>query len=152
MGSGVDFFELDVAIDEAGEIRIDVFQAGDAVGVGGSANQVSALDEFEAGFFEFELRGVEGAGLVGNEDDAAEAVDFDEEFEFIGDADFFEVGLGVAGETGGAAGEGDAVVAGKVEAVLEEVVEVFAETAVGAVDGGGVDAGELVFEGALVAA
>jgi hypothetical protein len=145
-GSGIDFFEVDASIDEAGEVGIDVVESGDAVGVGGSTDQVGALDEFEAGFFEFEPRGVEGAGLVGDEDDAIEAVDFDEEFEFVGDTDFFEVGLGVTGEAAGAAGEGDAVVAGEVEVVLQEVVKVFAQAAIGAVNGGGADAGVVVFE------
>lgn len=84
---------------------------------------------------------------MGEEDDALEFVDLDEELELVDDAFFLEGGLGVAGEAGRAAGECDAVVAGEAEALLEEVVEVLAESAVGAVDGGGVDAGGFVGDG-----
>lgn len=84
---------------------------------------------------------------MGDQDDALELVGLDQEAEFIGDAGLFEDGLGVAREAGGAAGEGDAVVAREGEALLEEVVEVLAEAAVGAVDGRGVDAGRVVGEG-----
>lgn len=69
-----------------------------------------------------------------DEDDAVEAMDFDEELEFVDDALLFEVCLRVSGEASGPARERDAVVSREGEAVLEEVVEVFTDAAVGAVD------------------
>lgn len=81
---------------------------------------------------------------MGDEDDALEPVDFHQELELVDDAFFLKGGLGVAGEAGRAAGECDAVVAGEAEALLEEIVEVFAEASVGAVDGRRVDAGGFV--------
>ena len=117
---------------------------------GGRADQVRTLDEFQAGFFQFQSRGVEGAALVGDEDDARELVNLDEELEFIDDALLFQVGLRVAREAGRAAGEGDAVVPGELQAVLKKVVELLAHSAVGAVNGRGVDAAAFVGDIALV--
>lgn len=147
VGSGLDAFEGHFALDESCEVGLDGVESGDSVDEGGGADEVGALDEFEAWLFEFESGGVEGASLVGDEDDAFEFVDLDEEVEFVDDAFFLEVGLGVSGHAGWAAGEADAVVAWEVEALLEEVVEVLAESAIGAVDGGGVDSGGLVLDG-----
>lgn len=110
------------------------------------ADEVGFLDEFEAGLFEFEAVAVEGAALVRDEDDAFEFVDLDEELELIDHAFFFEVGLRMAGDTRGSTGQAEAVVAGEIEAVLEEVVEVLAKSAVGAVECRGMDAGGVVLE------
>lgn len=109
-------------------------------------DEVGFLHELEAGLFEFEAVAVEGAALVRDEDDAFELVDLDEELELIDDTLFFEVGLRMPGKAGGPARQAKPVVSGEVEAVLEEVVEVFAQSAVGAVEGRGMDAGGVVLE------
>ena len=114
------------------------------------AHEIGALDEFEAAVLEFEAGGVEGTGVVGDQDDALKAVDIDEELELIDDALLFEVGLRVTGEAGGAAGEGDSVVPRQVQAILKEIVEMLADAAVGAVDGRGTDSGALVGEAGFV--
>lgn len=146
----VDAFEGDVSIADAGEVAFDGVEAGDAVDKGGGADEVGPLDEFEAGFFQLKAGGVERAALMRDQDDAFELVNLHEELELIHDALLFQVGLRVAGEAGGTAGERDAVVAGEFEAVLEEVVEQFAHSAVGAVDGRGVNAALFVSDTAGV--
>ncbi len=87
---------------------------------------------------------------MGDQDHTLEAVHLDEELELIDDALFFEKGLLVPREAGRAAGEGDAVVTGQAQTVLKEIVELLANTAVGAVDGGRVDTGSFVFDAALI--
>jgi len=104
------------------------------------------LECAHAGVVDAESVAVEGAALVLDEDDAVDAVGVGEELELADDAFLFESCFGVPGEATGPAGEGDAVVAGEVEPVLEEVVEVLADAAVGAVDGCGVHAFGVVWD------
>lgn len=132
------------SLAETSEVGLDGIKPCDAVHKCGGADEIGLLDEFEPRLAEFEACAVERATGVGDEDDFAKLVNFDEELEFVHDALFFEMGLCMTGEAGGAAGEGDAVVAGEIEAVLEEIIKVFTDTAVGAVDGRGVDAGGFI--------
>lgn len=134
------------ALVVAGEVGVDAVERGDAVDVCRGADEVGPLDELEPWLLQPQERRVERAVLVGDQHDALQSVNLDEEFQLVGDADLFKVCLGVAGEAGGAAGERDAVIAGEGEPLLEEVVEVLAEAAVGAVDRRGTDAGGVVGE------
>lgn len=110
------------------------------------ADKIGALDEFKAGLLEFEAVAVESAGIVRDEDDAFEFVNLDEELEFIDDTALFERCLRMAGEARRAPGEADAVVARQIQTVLKEIIAVLADTAVGAVESRGVDAGGVVLE------
>ena len=146
----LDGLEADGAVDEAGVVGLGGCDAGDAGDVGRGADEVGSLDELELAVLKVQACAVEGAAFVGDEDDAFEAVDLDEELQLVDDPLLLEEGLGVAGEAGGAAGEGEAVVTREAEAVLEEVVEVLADPAVGAVDRRGVDAVVVVGDAALI--
>jgi len=141
-----DLLEVDVGPIKAGEVSLDVVQRGHSVHERRGADEVGFLHEFESWFFEFEAVAVERAALVRDQHDALELVDLNEELKFIDDTFFFEVCLRMSGEARGSAGEAEAVVAREVEAVLEEVVEVLTESAVGAIEGRGVDAGGVVLE------
>ena len=112
---------------EVGFDPVDRRHAGDE---GGCPDQVGPLNEFEASFLQFEPVAIERTVLVGNQHDPLQSVDFDEELELIDDTLLFQMGLRMAGKTGGPAREGDAVVARQAKPVLKEVVEVLSDTAV----------------------
>ena len=148
--SGGHELEDQCAFDHAGEVGVDGVEAGDAVDERGGADEVGALEKFQPRLLEFQARGVERAGLVGDQDDALELVDLNEELELVNNPLLFQMRLRVAGEAGGAAGESDSVAAREVQTVAQKVVEVLAEAAIGAVDGRGVDAGGFVADWAWV--
>jgi hypothetical protein len=83
---------------------------------------------------------IEAAVLVGDEDDAVQGVGFDEEFELPIEGSAFAHGQQMPGKTGGAAGDGDAVVVGEAQVVMKEFVHGFAVAAVGTINGRGTDA------------
>lgn len=139
MNSHDDLLEDDAVIDDAGEEPVDDIEAGNAMDVGGGADEVCDLHAFEAGFGEAKARGIERTALMGDEHDAAKLVDLDEELEFIHDALLFKMRFLVAGETRGTAGERHAIVARETKSYLEKIVEVLADAAVGTIDCGGMD-------------
>jgi len=143
----VDLLEDQAVTFAADEVCLDVDRARDAADLEGGADEVGALECGHAVGLDAEAVGVEGAALVLDQDDAVDAVGVGEELELADDAFLLEAGLGVSGETAGAAGQGDAVVAGEFEPVLQEIVEMLADSSVGAVDGGGVHAFGVVFDG-----
>ncbi len=133
--------EGDGAFFEAGEVGFDFDvrePEAEAVGGGVDVGELGVEGVVKLLVEEFL---VEGAGGVGDEDDALEVVDADEEVE-LGAGGVVEVlGGGRGGvEPGRAAGDGEAVVAGDAEVFLAKFVEGFAESAVGAIDGQSVDA------------
>ncbi len=136
--SDLDGLEGDLTIDLACEVGLDRIKPRDAMHERSSANEIGPLQEFHSRFLEFEPRGVERAALVRDQHDPLELVDLDEELQFIHDALLFEVRLRVPGEARGPAGKAEPVVAWKGKPVLEEVIEVFAQSPVGAVQRGGV--------------
>jgi hypothetical protein len=139
------FFEGDLAFDFAGEVAGDFDDAGapEANLFGGAAEVFGLL--FDDGLHSGPDVLVIGAAFVGDEDDFFQAVLADEEGELALEGIFFVEAFDVAGEAGGSAGDGHAVVAGKVEGGVEEFVHLLAEATIAAIDGGGGDA--VGFEG-----
>lgn len=139
--------ELDLAFDVSGEVGLDVGEVGDLVDVRRGSDEVGALDEFQAGFLQADAGCVEGASLVGEEDDALELVDLDEELELVDHALLLQRRLRVPRQTRRPPRQRHPVIPGQPQPLLQQVVEVLAEAAVGAVDRRGVDAGGFVGKG-----
>jgi hypothetical protein len=89
---------------------------------------------------EFEPLGVERTPLMGDENDAFEFMGFDKKAKIIDDAVVCKLRFGTVCEANGPARERDAIIAGEIEAVREKIVEVFADPAVAAINGGRVNA------------
>src|SRR4051812_36395192 len=124
-----------------GEIAFNLhFGKPESQPLGGGVDVGELGVEAFVGFF-FQVLDVEGAGGVGDEDDSLQVVDLDEKVELGAGGAVEVLGGGDGGvDPGGAAGDGEAVVAWNAELLVAEFVEGFAESAVGAVDGHGVDA------------
>lgn len=84
---------------------------------------------------------------MGEEDDAFEFVDLDEELELVDHALLLQRRLGVPRQTRRPPRQRHPVIPRQPQPLLQQVVEVLAEAAVGAVDGRGVDAGGFVGDG-----
>lgn len=82
---------------------------------------------------------VEGTVLVSDQDNALEAMDVDQESELLGDCLFFAKLNKVLRQARGSAGHRKSIVARQLQQVLHEVVKLFAEAAVAAIDSGGAD-------------
>lgn len=149
-GLDLDRLKDDPVVDVPGEERLDLPDFRDAGHEGRGPHQIGPLHEFEPSLAELEAIAIERTVLVGDEDDPLETVDLDQELQLVDDALFLEMGLRMARQARRPAGQGDAVIAGKPEAVLKKVVEVLADAAVRAVDRGGPDAGTVVGKSAFV--
>jgi hypothetical protein len=74
---------------------------------------------------------------VSDEDDLVQAVLADEKLELGFEGISIVKSLHVAGEAGGSAGDGDAVVSWQAEGDMEEFIHLLAKAAIGTVDCGG---------------
>ena len=88
---------------------------------------------------DFESSCVEGTTLVSDQDNALEVMDVDQESQLIGDPLFFAKRNKVSRQARGSAGDRKSIVARQFQRVLHEVVKMFAEAAVAAIDCGGPD-------------
>jgi hypothetical protein len=76
---------------------------------------------------------------VSDQDNALEVMDVDQESQLLGDCLFFTKRNKVSGQARGSAGDRKSIVARQLQRVLHEVVKLFAEAAVAAIDCGGPD-------------
>ena len=87
---------------------------------------------------------------MGHKHDAFQAVHLDQKLQLIHDPLFLQVGLGMPGKARRPAWQGHTVVPGKPQPVLQEVVEVLADSAIGAVHRRGTDSGRVVGQAGFI--
>lgn len=81
---------------------------------------------------------------MSNQHNPLQAMNFNQEFQFINNTLCLQVCLRMVGKTSGPARQCNAVIAWKMQAILEEVVKLLADAAIGTVNGCSMDAGLVV--------
>ena len=144
-GSHVDALEGDALSAGARKVGRDFDVDPEPLHVPDGFPEVFALPGFELAGRDMQPVGVVGTALVRDQDHLPDVMDGDQKPKLLGDPFFFAVGAEVSGQTGRPTRNGQAVVARQLQAVKEEIVDLLAEPAIAAIDGGRIDA--VPFEG-----
>lgn len=124
--------------------------SGHPANAGRGTNQIGPEQQLQPAILEFKARGIKRTALVCDEDHSFQVVDLDEKLELIHNSLALEIGLGVVSQTGRSSGECDAIIAWELQTVLQKVVKLFADAAIGAIDGGSVNALSFIGQTAAV--
>ncbi len=149
MRSDFDRFKRDAAFDMVSVVALHGFDAGDAPDRRGRPDQVRPLQNLQPSVLQLQPSGVKRASFVRDQDDAPQTMHLDEEFQFVHHALGLHVRLRMVGKARRPAGKGDAVISRQLQSVLKKIVELFADAAVGTIDGGGVNSCPIVWNCAL---
>lgn len=82
------------------EVRLDHPDGRHAMHERRGPHQVRLLHQFEPAVFQFQARRVERTTVMGDQDDAVQAMDIGQKLEFVNNALLFQMGLRMSGQAG----------------------------------------------------
>ena len=137
-GGGTLYFDglkADGAVEMTGIKGLDVIDTRDPAHASRRPDQVRSKKQLQPAILELEPRGVECTSFVGDKNDAFEMVYLDEKLQLIDDALTLQMGLRMIRQARWPTGECDPVIPRQLQPILKEIIELFANATVGAING-----------------